>query len=173
MQIPAVVLGNGASPCDWRNHYRFIMTSTIVSLTGYILEANIKHPVESFEDEKYKYTLKVQPSDIGAFDRHRDQADKLRVLNMNPHLSGLATPKPDRIEDGCKVCFETLYRPTLTSWLKDKSDDELYGLFVKVQGHMQLHKDGNAFISFHCIDPLEPDKEQDIDIDSDADDFDF
>ena len=60
------------------------------------------------------------------------------------------------------------------SYLEGKSDEDLCWKYVKVIGNIKVHKDGNAYLTCHLIEPMEPETDlEDIDVSFDDDDDDF
>ena len=141
------------------------MNNNQVEILGRIKSANIQHPVECWEDECFKYTLTLAADSYAdlcdievaiyeAKKRHKELAEIAAV----PSSEDYGTRK-DKIFDGSLLCFESLYKPKLESYLANKSDQDLLWIWVRVYGEIKIHKDGNAYITCTQVTPWEAERE--------------
>jgi len=145
-------------------HYQLIM-DTNITLTGWIKSCQIQEAEECFENEVTKYRLVLEPFDNCFSDIERrvlemkdDRAMRLeRPINADDQCFKVLLK--DNLFDGCRVLFETIRKPTLQSYLRNYSDEQLTGCFVKILGNIKLHSGGNAYLSVHNIEPQEPEKD--------------
>ena len=157
------------------------MLNTQVNFTGWIKSANISSPEESWEDECFKYSLLLAPEDYGQLCDLEHRIDEVKKHHKEhaelPAVPEVSDPyiNEDRIfMDHCCLRFETLRRPHMMSYLEGKLDHQLDWCFVEVVGNIKVHKDGNAYMSFHIVSPMEPEKDiEDIDVSYEDDDDDF
>ena len=122
----------------------------------------IKGWIDNAYKEGDKYVLKLHPEYSQIFDEIEDlvslkkfEFEQLKSLEGDPLLQETKDfVYLDRIFDDSKIIFETIRQPKLTGELsRVQRDEELIGKFVEVIGHIQILKGGNAFISFHIVDP--------------------
>ena len=69
--------------------------------------------------------------------------------------------RKDSVFDGSEIMFESLHAPRLCKELKALEwDHEMIRKSVQVLGNLQIHKDGNCYISAHQVifteDPTPP-----------------
>ena len=122
----------------------------------------IKGWIDNAYKEEDKYVLKLHPEYSQIFDEIEDlvslkkfEFEQLKSLEGDPLLQETKDfVYRDRIFDDSKIIFETIRQPKLNGELsRVQRDEELIGKFVEVIGHIQILKGGNAFISFHIVDP--------------------
>ena len=122
----------------------------------------IKGWIDNAYKEGDKYVLKLHPEYSQIFDEIEDlvslkkfEFEQLKSLEGDPLLQETKDfVYRDRIFDDSKIIFETIRQPKLNGELsRVQRDEELIGKFVEVIGHIQILKGGNAFISFHIVDP--------------------
>ena len=122
----------------------------------------IKGWIDNAYKEGDKYVIKLHPEYPQTFNEIEDlvsikkfEFDQLKTLESDPLLKGTkGFIYHDRIFDNSKIIFETIRQPKLTGELsRVQRNEELIGKFVEVIGHIQILKGGNAFISFHIVDP--------------------
>ena len=135
--------------------------NTLIRVRGYVLGADVHEPTASFQTDKSKYDLLVHPelpddwfSIQEIIDSLKWEYEQSKYLKP-PTYEDLSKPavKDRCFEDGC-FKFESLYQPKLFGELDyTKYDEELFGKFVQVVGHVQIQEFGNCFLSFHIIEP--------------------
>ena len=148
------------------------MLNTQVTFTGWIKDAHISKPEESWEDECYKYSLLLAPEDYGQLCdlEHRvyevkKHHQELAELPAAPEVADPYINEDKIFINHCLLRFETLKKPHLMSYLDGKSDEDLHWRYVKVIGNIKIHMDGNAYMTCHLIEPMEPEKDlEEIDV---------
>ena len=131
-----------------------------VTITGWIKTSHLQHPIECWEDECFKYTLELMPENYSqlcdlevqvyeAKKHHRELAEVAAVPSSEDYGT-----REDKIFNGCLLCFETLKKPVLQSYLEHKPDEDMHWCYVRVNGNIKVHKDGNDYITCHQITPF-------------------
>lgn len=129
--------------------------NTLIRLRGWVQACNLLNPVEVGVDGSLKYSLAIQPEHPAIYEELKEMSLALKREHESPYRSKEQT-FADRLFDGCLVLFETLHQPTLVGELSiAEVDDQLIATFVQVVGHLQVHKQGNVFMSVHLIEPAE------------------
>lgn len=141
---------------------QFIMKSEI-TVKGRITHANIISPVKPYGEDNHKFHLSVEPFDYydletmeQKVERFKEEEEHRRWLEDyvgEPIDENYQQVRRDRITDRATIIFESLFDPHLYGSLRDVEEDyKFIGMCVKVKGHIQVLKDGNAFLSFHLVD---------------------
>ena len=138
--------------------------NTTVQVSGRITDSHLISPKRSFIDTKYR--VSIQPFDYGSIielDRQVEefklQMERQRELDWNPDRDyEYVGQHKDSVFSDCHIQFETLHAPRLCKELKKLNHDgELMYQPVQVLGNLQMHKDGNVYVSVHqviaCPDP--------------------
>ena len=139
-----------------------------ITVIGTIVSANIIKPVLRYGEDQHKFHLAIHPYDCNDFDRlemmvkdYKEWDEAFKEQDYKANQTELYEPdepstyqvRKDRITDKATIVFESLYDPHLYGSLRDVDNDDGFRFkFVKVKGHIQVLKDGNAFLSFHLID---------------------
>ena len=132
------------------------MIDTSIELRGWIARAAVIEPLAAtWLDDYEKYGLEVYPESPHEYDEIEQRIDMLKYMNPiqldNPDVVERYTRK-DSVIKGKAICFESLHRPKLSKELKELGRDEaLIGHHVAVTGNIQIHKDGNVYLSAHLI----------------------
>lgn len=142
------------------------MINPTVQVSGRITDCYLISPKRSFIDTKFK--VSVAPFDYGSIFELERQIDEFKLwkerereLNWNPDQAYLdIDQRKDSVFCDCHIQFETLHAPRLCKELKKfDRDEELMFKPVQVLGNLQMHKDGNVYVSPHqvilCPDPSE------------------
>ena len=134
---------------------------TCITLTGFIIDANLVSPVSSFFEQP-KYKLAIQPT-LDVLCEIEQRVEDLKRMNESPYEQSkndnniFSYNHTDRALQGCCVLLETIHKPRIGKSLQVQHDNLLVGKFVRCMGHIQVMPNGNAFISFHeVIEAAEP-----------------
>lgn len=127
--------------------------NTLIRMRGWVQDCNVLKPSKRGAEGTVKFSLAIQPEHPAIY----AELEGLVLSLKREHESPYGSQGPvydDRLFDGCMVLFETIHQPTLVGELSNINvDDQLINRFVQVVGHLQIHKLGNVYLSFHLIEP--------------------
>ena len=131
--------------------------NTLVEIQGWVSNSHHNDPKKQYGYED-RYQLEVSPFnsyDLDDIERRVEMYKEMAEQNFNPEqgYGYNCYSNKDEITNGSSIVFQSLHQIKLHPDLRCLSDDELVGKFVKVVGHIQQHKEGNCFISYHIVDP--------------------
>ena len=146
------------------------MVNTTVQVAGIVTDSHLLSPEQKYGYEP-KYRITVLPHDCGLFHEIEYQMDELKrewewTREPDPYEEEYGrSSRKDSVFDGAEIMFESLHAPRLCKELKAMDwDNDMIGKSVQVLGNLQIHKDGNCYISAHQIilidDPTPPFKEE-------------
>ena len=135
--------------------------NTLVRLRGYITHSQVLQPVKRLYDAEPKYTLSIQPENPTIYEELEQRIQQIREENIHRMTN---TQREDgsywedrfesRVLQGSEVCIESLYKPDLKDRLTHYySDDQFYGQFVQLVGHLYIHQSGIVCLSSHILEP--------------------
>ena len=134
--------------------------NTLVRVRGFITSAHILKPIRRLIDTEPKYTLSIQPANPSIYDELEEKIHQIRTENIHRMVN---TFKPNgeqweehfesRVIEGCEIKVESLYKPDIKDELASvKHDEELYGKFVQLVGHLYIHELGIVCLSSHILE---------------------
>ena len=143
-----------------------------VDVTGYITSANLVSPLTSFfEQPKYKVCIEPSPDVLLELEQ---RIEYIKRMKEDPYTKVNNYSHKDVCLEGCTLMFETLHKPRIAGSLKGLSyNDEFVGKYVNILGNIQIHPNGNAYLSVHMINEVKHEIDDDdfASIVSDDDDW--
>ncbi len=131
--------------------------NTLVRVRGYVTSAHIFEPLRRFIDTEPKYTLSIQPENPYTYDVLESSIQALREANIHTMMNSRNSDGSyweehyeSRVINGSEIQVESLYKPDIQ--MEINSDDDLYGKFIQLVGHLYIHQTGIICLSSHIIE---------------------
>lgn len=131
--------------------------NTSVQASGTVINSHVLSPEQTYGDEP-KYRITLLPHDQSVFYQLEEQVCELKqeweyTREPDPYEEEYGrSSRKDSVINGCEVLFESLHAPRLCKELKAMEwDHEMISKSVQVLGNLQIHKDGNCYISAHQV----------------------
>ena len=142
------------------------MVNTTVQVEGIVTDSHVVSPEQKLGLEP-KYRITLLPHNAYLHHEIEHQMFEMKreweyTREPDPYEDKFSrSSRKDSVFDGAEIRFESLHAPRLCKELKAMEwDQDLIGKSVQVLGNLQIHKDGNCYISAHQVirteDPTPP-----------------